>query len=236
MRFRTKVFTLFLVMAILTGSLTAAFMYGPMTRLFMDLMRTNVLSIAATAAAMLDPDVHQKIRARSDQDTPDYKKLEAELRRARDANRRRDLYVKYIYSMRPYSHDPRTAEFVLDAEEEGVNKSNVGDIYKTTNPNYVVRFNDFQADEEFVSDQWGLWLTANAPIRDALNETVGAVGVDVSATEAIQRLKGAFLERCARPGYFVDRRLLPRQPGLATDRRSIDHNPQRRRTHRSGRL
>ncbi len=68
MRFRTKVFTLFLVMAFLTAALIAAFMYGPMTRLFMDLMRTNVLSIAATAAAMLDPDVHQKIRARSDQE------------------------------------------------------------------------------------------------------------------------------------------------------------------------
>ncbi len=74
----------------------------------MDLMRTNVLSIAATAAAMLDPEVHQKIRTRTDQDAPDYKKLESELRRARDANRRRDLYVKYIYSMRPYPQDPRS--------------------------------------------------------------------------------------------------------------------------------
>jgi adenylate cyclase len=179
-------------MAVLTGSLIAAFMYAPTTRLFMDLMRTNVLSIAATAAAMLDADAHQKILARSDQDTPNYKQLVAELRRARDANRRRDLYVKYIYTMRPYPQDPKTAEFVMDAEEEGVNKSNVGDIYKTANPNYVVRFNDFQADEEFVSDQWGLWLTANAPIRDARNETVGAVGVDVSATEVIQRLRGLF--------------------------------------------
>jgi adenylate cyclase len=190
MRFRTKVFTLFLVMAVLTGSLIAVFIYGPTTRLFMDLMRTNVLSIAATAAAMLDAETHKKILARSDQDTPNYKQLEAELRRARDANRRRDLYVKYIYTMRPYPQDPKTAEFVMDAEEEGVNKSNVGDIYKTSNPNYVVRFNDFQADEEFVSDQWGLWLTANAPIRDARNETVGTVGVDVSATEVIQRLRG----------------------------------------------
>lgn len=51
------------------------------------------------------------------------------------ANRRRDLYIKYIYSMRPYPQDPKTAEFVLDAEEEGVNKSNVGDVYKTENPN-----------------------------------------------------------------------------------------------------
>ncbi len=192
MRFRTRVFTLFLVMAILTGLLIAAFMYRPTKQLFMDLMQTNVLSIAATAAAMMDADSHNGIRTRSDQDTPAYKQLESELRRARDANRRRDIYVKYIYSMRPYPNDPKMAEFVLDAEEDGVNKSNVGDVYKTTNPNYLVRFNEFQADEEFVSDQWGLWLTANAPIRDASNQTVGAVGVDISATEAIQRLNSLF--------------------------------------------
>jgi adenylate cyclase len=187
MHFRTKVFTLFLIMAIVTSLLIAALLYRPTKALFLDLMRTNVLSVAATTAAMLDPNAHDTIRTRADQDTQSYKQLEGELRRARDANRRRDLYVKYIYSMRPYPNDPKTAEFVVDAEEEGVNKSNVGDIYKTENPNYIVRFNDFQADEEFVSDQWGLWLTANAQ-----NETVGAVGVDVSATEAMQRLRGLF--------------------------------------------
>jgi adenylate cyclase len=192
MRFRTRVFTLFLVMAILTGLLIAAFMYRPTKQLFMDLMQTNVLSIAATAAAMMDADSHNGIRTRSDQDTPTYKQLESELRRARDANRRRDIYVKYIYSMRPYAQDPKTAEFVLDAEEDGVNKSNVGDVYKSSNPNYLVHFNEFQADEDFVSDQWGLWLTANAPIRDASNQTVGAVGVDISATEAMQRLNRLF--------------------------------------------
>ena len=144
------------------------------------------------SSAMLDAEAHSKIQTRADQDMPVYKQLEASLRRARDANRRRDLYVKYIYSMRPYPGDPSTAEFVLDAEEDGVNKSNVGDVYKNSNPNYIVRFNDFQADQDFVRDQWGLWLTANAPIRDARNETVGAVGVDVSATEVMQRLKGLF--------------------------------------------
>ena len=186
MRFRTKVFALFLVMAVLTGLLIGGLIYGPTKRLFMDLMRMNVLSIAATTGAMLDADAHTSIRG----DSPTYKRLEAALRRARDANRRRDLHVKYIYSMRPYAQDPKIAEFVLDAEEEGVNKSNVGDVYKTENPNYLVRFNDFQADEDFVRDQWGLCLTANAPIRTAENETVGAVGVDVSATEALQRLRG----------------------------------------------
>jgi hypothetical protein len=118
MRFRTKVFTLFLIVAILTAALIAAFMYGPMTRLSMDLMRTNVLSIAATADAMLDPELHEKIRTRSDQETPDHKRLEAALRRARDANRRRGLHVKYIYSMRPTRAALAPPEFVLDVSED----------------------------------------------------------------------------------------------------------------------
>ena len=47
-------------MAVLTGLLIGGFMYGPTKRIFMDLMRTNVLSIAATTAAMLDADASNK--------------------------------------------------------------------------------------------------------------------------------------------------------------------------------
>jgi hypothetical protein len=53
-----------------------------MIPVFMDLMGTNVPAIPATAAAILDRDVHQNIRLRSDQDSPDYKRLEGKLRRA----------------------------------------------------------------------------------------------------------------------------------------------------------
>jgi adenylate cyclase len=189
MRFRTKVFTLFLLLAILSSSLVVAFMYWPTRTLFLDLMRTNVLSVAATAGAMVDPAVHEEIQIRADQETDAYREVEQQLRRARDANRRRDFYVKYIYSMRPYAKDPKIAEFVVDAEEDGVDKSNVGDIYKTDNPGYRIRFNDYQADDAFVTDQWGTWLTANAPIRGPGGDVVGAVGVDVSATEALERLQ-----------------------------------------------
>ncbi len=190
MRFRTKVFTLFLLLAILSSSLVVAFMYWPTRTLFLDLMQTNVLSVAATAGAMIDPAKHNDVKTRADQESQAYRDLEQQLRRARDANRRRDIDVKFIYSMRPYAKDPKIAEFVVDAEEDGVDKSNVGDIYKTDNPNYRVRFNDYQADEGFVTDQWGTWLTANAPIRTTEGDVIGAVGVDVSATEALGRLQG----------------------------------------------
>ena len=188
MRFRTKLFSLFLLLAVLSSTLVVAFLYWPTQKLFLDLMRTNVLSIAATAAAMLDPDQHNQIHTRDDEHSPAYNTIEQKLRHARDANRRQDLYVKFIYTMRPYAADPKVAEFVVDAEENNPDKSHVGDVYKTDNPDYQVHFNDYQSDQDFIHDQWGTWLTANAPIRDAKGEAVGAVGVDVAAHDTLARI------------------------------------------------
>ncbi len=190
MRFRTKVFTIFLLLAVLSSSIVVAFLYVPARTLAFDLMRTNVLSVAATAAAMIDPVEHEKIRTQADQATPTYKALEEQLRRARDANRRRDIEVKYMYSMRQFPNDPKNAVFVVDAEADPIDKSNVGDVYKSDNPDYRVKFSEYQADTKFVRDQWGLWLTANAPIRTPQGDTVGAVGVDVKASEANSKLNG----------------------------------------------
>ena len=54
MRFRTKIFTPLLMVAVFTAALIAVFVGGPM----MDLRRTKVLAISATAAT-IDRDVHQ---------------------------------------------------------------------------------------------------------------------------------------------------------------------------------
>jgi hypothetical protein len=67
MHFRTKVFTLFLIMAIVTSLLIAALLYRPTKALFLDLMRTNVLSVAAitadAAASLLSPSERSPSRA-----------------------------------------------------------------------------------------------------------------------------------------------------------------------------
>lgn len=194
MRFRTKVFTLFLLIAGLSSLLVVAFLYWPTKKIFFNLMRNNVLSVAATAAAMIDPEQHDRIKTRADQDTPDYDNIERLLRRARDANRRHmldlNMEIKFLYTMRPYSRDSKSAEFVVDAEEDGIHKSNVGEVYIPKNPNYIIRFNEFQADDEFIPDQWGTWITATAPIRNAEGNSVGVVGADIAATDALRSFHG----------------------------------------------
>ena len=190
MRFQTKVFFHSLVVALLSSLLAATFIYLPARKLVFGLMQSRVLSIAATTAALLEAPEHEKIRTRDDQGGEGYLRLEEKLRNARNANRRQDVYVKFLYTMRPYPGSPAKAQFVVDAEEHGEDKSNVGDIYKVDDANYKFRLNDYQADDRFLHDQWGVWLTANAPVRDARGDAVAAVGVDVSAADTLKQLHG----------------------------------------------
>ena len=190
MRFQTKVFFHSLVVALLSSLLAATFIYLPARKLVFGLMQSRVLSIAATTAALLDASEHEKIRTKDDQGGENYLRLEEKLRNARNANRRQDVYVKFLYTMRPYPGSPAKAQFVVDAEEHGEDKSNVGDIYKVDDADYKFRLNDCKADDHFLHDQWGVWLTANAPVRDARGDAVAAVGVDVSAEDTLKQLHG----------------------------------------------
>jgi len=190
MRFQTKVFFYSLGIALLSSLLATVFIYLPAEKLVFGLMKTSVLSIAATTASLLDASNHEKILTREDQSGEPYLRIEEQLRRVRNANRRQDINVKFVYTMRSYPDNPAKAQFVVDAEERGEDKSNVGDIYKVNNPNFKFRINDYQVEDEFLRDQWGVWLTANAPVRDARGDAVAAVGVDVSASDALKQLRG----------------------------------------------
>ncbi|MEO8205743.1 MAG: hypothetical protein ABI615_06145 [Chthoniobacterales bacterium] len=64
MRYRTRVFLLFILLAVVSGLLVATFLYIPAREFFITQMRTNVLSIAATTAAMIDPKEHETLKTR----------------------------------------------------------------------------------------------------------------------------------------------------------------------------
>ena len=94
-------------------------------------IQSTVLSIADTTAALMDVDRYLQIKVRADETSPVYQEVEAYLRRARDANRRQDVRLKYIYIIAQDTKNPRAAHFVVDAEEEGENKSHFGEAYKS---------------------------------------------------------------------------------------------------------
>lgn len=188
MTYRTKILSGFVGLAVISNGALLAMVYGQARQSLVGQMRTSVLSIAHTTAAHIDVDRYREIRGRADEESPAYKDLERYLRAAREANRRQDLTVKYIYVIAQNPDNPNAAHFVVDAEEEGENKSHYGEAYKAEDAPRL----DFQAaqvPQDFVHDQWGTWLTALVPVRDRSGTSIALLGVDVDARDVVRRLR-----------------------------------------------
>jgi len=160
--------------------------YHARNALFADL-QSKVLSIAASTAAGIDGDLHQEIRVPADENTSAYLAIEHQLRKARDANRRSDVYVAYMYTILYDPQHPGVIQFGVDAEEDPKEKSHVGDLYKGKAGTPLV-ITEYQVDKDFSVDKWGTWLSANAPIHSRAGAAVAALGVDVRAEDVLQRL------------------------------------------------
>ena len=190
MKFRTKLIILFVIMALLTNGALFFINSWQAGRMLRAQIATTALSIAATASSVIDGDLHSQLNQAPEEDDRIYKELEAKLRKIRDANRRDDVQIKFVYTLMPSPKDKDSIIFGVDAEEEGPDKSLLGDIYKQKDDPLVepTRFDVNQVQPVFVEDQWGTWLTANSPIRSKAGDSVGVVGVDIDAKNVIQEL------------------------------------------------
>lgn len=196
MKYRTKISIGLVALALMTNGVLLTLMYYQARQSLMQQMRSTVLSIADTTVAMLDVDRYLEIKGRADEDSAADRDIEAYLRRARDANRRQDVQVKYIYIIAQDTKNPRAAHFVVDAEEEGENKSHFGEAYKSTGVSNL-DFQTAQVPRDFVRDQWGTWLTALTPIRDGTGKPVGLLGADINADDVRGALRWLLLSGLA---------------------------------------
>jgi len=190
MKFRTKLILLFVVLSLATNGLLFFINSWQSAKMLRDQIASTALSVAATASAMLDGDLHKKLNASEPESTAAYKEIETKLRKIRDANRRDDVQIKFIYTLVQSPKDKDTILFGVDAEEEGPDKSLLGDIYKQKEDPRAqpTRFDINQVQPVFIEDQWGTWLTANSPFHTASGESVGVVGVDIDARQVTKEL------------------------------------------------
>jgi adenylate cyclase len=182
MRYRTKVVLALSLLTIFTNGLLLVISYWGASALLFAQIQSKVLSIATTAALFVDGEAQERLKTKEDQGTDDYRQLEATLRRVREANRRDDIFTKFVYTMRPDLADPQKWRYVVDAEEQPDEKSHIGDPVEyrsedTTGFSLAAP----RAETAFSTDQFGTWLSANAPIHDASGKPVGVLGVDINA-------------------------------------------------------
>jgi adenylate cyclase len=207
MRYRTKILTTLIAVALLTNGVSLGYLYCKAKEYLFEQIRTTVHSIATTAAANLDGGALESLCA-EDQGSAAFLRLEQELRRLRDVNRRQDVFVKFIYTIHVLPDNPDERFFGLDPEEDPREKSLYGDPYDgSENQNGVfdlpLRLDVSAVDNHFTRDRWGEWITAKAPIRDRAGRVVAALGVDVAADDVRGKLDVMYYTACVSIGLSV---------------------------------
>jgi adenylate cyclase len=150
-------------------------------RLLLRTERTKAITVAATTAALLDPDLLRKVEAYPDPNSEAFLELKRELQRVRNANRRDYLYVGYLYTLRPNPANPKELLYLVDAEEDFEKMSHPGEVEVNAYVSGLIHHLDKTYSEgQFISDQYGVWLTGYAPVRDKHGNYVGTVGVDIT--------------------------------------------------------
>ncbi len=189
MRYRTKLYLSLLGVTFASVLLALFIVYRETNKEFMREYNSKVLSIAATTAAFLDGDTIKTIVAEEDENRAEYLKIREQLRRVRDANRRSDVYVKWLYTFWLSPHNPDLILYGVDPEENPKDHAKPGDVYEEA-AIYKLQgnFRSYYAPGIFIHDPTGVWLMASAPILDSQGKVVGAVEVDIKARDVIDEL------------------------------------------------
>jgi adenylate cyclase len=187
MKYRTRLFLLvMLTVAISNFLLFSLFFVQSHTALFKEI-QSNAVSIVSTGATLLDGDKLAIIRTRQDEGSENYRLTEGLLRKIRDANRRKDVNVAYLYTMMASPDNPGSLLFGVDSETSRENKSHVGDVYKGVFSKDFKLQNRIFVDESPSSDQWGVWITACAPVNNKGGRVVSMLCADLNYADVKQK-------------------------------------------------
>lgn len=163
-------------------SLVTSHQVGDFTREQQRLRLTDVVNIMAS---QIDGDLHSQIKTLADEKSPAFTTLQSKLLEMR----KRGTDIANVYTMR--TMDDGQIMFVVDVSEE--NLSPTGEIYTIPTDTLKAALNSVSgtkpvySEPEPTADNWGIWLSAYAPIFTTSGKLDGIVGVDVSAQDIFQR-------------------------------------------------
>jgi signal transduction histidine kinase/ActR/RegA family two-component response regulator len=157
-------------------------------------MKQSLMRLAEGAAALVDPDLHARIRSPEQMDSPLYELAVAPLR----AMQSRTRGVQYIYT---FVEDEGDIRFVLDAagpgdqDGDGVeDRALVWEHYENPDPATHIVLEPVAgrtmcaASDEPYTDKWGTFISGFAPILNGAGQPVGGVGVDMNAQEYLDQV------------------------------------------------
>lgn len=165
-----------------------------------DSIRLRLQDIATLAAMHVNVLDASKIHARDDEKLPEYTRLKAYLERVRQISP--EIRFTYLYRV----DDSGKVFCVVENEPIGSpDMSHAGDPYPDATPltRKVYKADaKAEAEQEFWSDQWGVYLSSYIPVLDASGKVECGLGIDMSA-KAVHDFERRFLYSIIGLGSFT---------------------------------
>ncbi|MGO8685535.1 MAG: diguanylate cyclase [Thermoleophilia bacterium] len=141
--------------------------------------RAVVVKIAQEAAALIDPAAHARLRSRADEASPAYTQMVAALRRLRD----RHPAVRFITSFALVGDRCIT---IADTGETENEISHCGDLWLGEDDELLRTLRGQSLPVNLLTtDDFGVWVSGLAPVRNGQGIIVAAVSADLPAVESI---------------------------------------------------
>lgn len=179
MKYKTKLYFLFIGLILLTTLCSTILVYQEVYRILFNDLQSDVKTVAITGSKLIDPEYLKEIHSKADIGTLPYKETVKTLREIRDINRRKKIYVTYIYIIRADGND---LSVVVDPTEDRAIRAYPGESYpEGVQIGVLNHLDSLWGPDRLVKDRWGEFLPAYAPILDKEGNYVATLGVNLSS-------------------------------------------------------
>jgi len=187
MKYRTKLYISLVSVAFVSIILGLVIFSIESEKLLLRTLRSRSLTVAATAAVELDPTLIKKTNKAIPINDPSYVTVKKILLRILKANQRDDIYITDIYTLYP---DPNNPKQLLYGVEAATDPDFPGSPYQDSDAPLIIKsLNDYFVDPTYVTDPWGTWMSAYAPIKDENGDYIATIGVDINSADIHMRLE-----------------------------------------------
>ncbi len=186
MKYKTKLYLLIFSISFLSIFIGIAFLIQNFFQTVLFNASILITSVAGTTAAFLKPQEISQIRTVDDMNTPTYRSIQQQLRKAKNINQRKNIHVDHIYLLRPNPNDPNIMEYVVDAQIGPGTRGFVGyPLASNEVGDLPHHLRDFYSSKKIYSTPWGGWISGFAPILSTDGEYIATIGTDLSANEIL---------------------------------------------------